>query len=100
MGLCGSLRSCRYGGFATLPAFLAAALPSRPGLGAVISPLGLHLSLCFLCFLLIFRRILQIGFRVSRPSPSGCCASLDTRLFAVEALRKKEAKKKPQRASR
>jgi hypothetical protein len=59
-----------------------------------------HLALCFLCFLLIFRRILQIGFMASRPSPSGCCASLDTRLFAVEALRKKEAKKKPQRASR
>jgi len=41
----------------------------RPGLASQ-GLLGLHLSLCFLCFLLgIFRSVLRGGSVVSRPSP-------------------------------
>ena len=75
------------------------------GLAGLSLSLGLHLSLCFLCFLLgsfavycgwaLWRQ--GQALRVARKYPH---ASLDTSPSAVEALRKKEAKKKPQRASR
>ena len=104
-GFADRLRSCRYGGFATLPAFLLR--PFRAALGLIVglSSLGLRLPLCFLCFLQIFRSLRHMGFMASRPSPpltlrvTRKLASLDTRPSVVEALRK-EAKKKPQRVSR
>ena len=67
-GFADRLRSCRYGGFATLPAFLLRPFRAALGLPGGLSPLGLRLPLCFLCFLQLFRSLRQMGFPASRPS--------------------------------
>ena len=70
-GFADRYRSLRYGGFATLPAFLLRPFRAALGLPGGLSSLGLRLPLCFLCFLQIFRSLRHMGFRASRPSPSG-----------------------------
>jgi hypothetical protein len=106
-GFADRYRSCRYGGFATLPAFLVAALPSHPGLPpnpGVALPrwtglLGLRLSLCFLGSLLQRRRnVMRQGSCVkARPRYARCLRSLDTRPAALEQVAKGESQEKNRR---
>ena len=104
-GLCGSLTLLKVWWLRHPAGVSAAALPSRLGLAGYLSarpaPVPLlsllpswNLSQCTTAWAL-WRQ--GQALRVARKPPR---ASLDTRPPVVEALRKKEAKKKPQRASR